>query len=486
MVVYIVSTGLSLYGLMFPLSTYTNLASVPPENFVVPLWAKGESMHLRVYLSTREVFNGSFLQSEFAGYQVDEETGESVASDTADVALLWDEALDSPAFSKSFLLTSLDCKNESCENDKSYQAATEWLDQADRAALLEIEEGAVLSNLKAGQGIESTSILLTLYQSASKQIRSLFTNDDAVEKKEPAPLSERTAVNLPPRLASALSSNSTLFVHVLVVRGDTLVDQEWPPTTADSAAQALQTARRQHGLLLDNVELVKFDAPHHIIKPGRILAYDLLYIWNKLIMGRVEERPPWDMEYTKPKEYGDYKEIMSMKERGEGYPYWKPEVAIKYVNDEEEYPIDLVERSGLPLVQMRKSTKHPTGVTYTPAIHVDEIGLTSEKYIPVNGTTTSLPLRISFDRSDMEHHTRATTATAGGISPARWRLLSHLSQAIESQQQLGFDKSDIDDVRRLIADTNVMLLSITMLASALHLLFEYVLRIQSFIHCILI
>lgn len=38
---------------------------------------------------------------------------------------------------------------------------------------------------------------------------------------------------------------------------------------------------------------------------------------------------------------------------------------------------------------------------------------------------------------------------------------------------MGFEKSDIDDVRRLISDTNVILLGITVLASVLHLLFEF-------------
>jgi Cleft lip and palate transmembrane protein 1 (CLPTM1) len=99
--------------------------------------------------------------------------------------------------------------------------------------------------------------------------------------------------------------------------------------------------------------------------------------------------------------------------------------------------------------------------------------LWNRQHIPVNETVTSLPLRISFDRNDLEDHRRRTTATAGGMSPARWRLLSHLSQAIESQKQIGFEQSDIDDVKRLIADTNITLLTITMLASALHLLFEF-------------
>ena len=127
------------------------------------------------------------------------------------------------------------------------------------------------------------------------------------------------------------------------------------------------------------------------------------------------------------------------------------------------------------MVQNNKNNnqKHPTGHAFLPALHVDEMGMTSDKYIPVNNTVTSLPLRISFDRNDMEHKRIATTATAGGISPARWRLLSHLSKALETQKELGFDDSDIDEIKRLIADTNITLLTITMLASALHLLFEF-------------
>jgi len=39
--------------------------------------------------------------------------------------------------------------------------------------------------------------------------------------------------------------------------------------------------------------------------------------------------------------------------------------------------------------------------------------------------------------------------------------------------EFGFEQSDIDDLRRLIAETNVMLLAITILASVLHLLFEF-------------
>ena len=41
-------------------------------------------------------------------------------------------------------------------------------------------------------------------------------------------------------------------------------------------------------------------------------------------------------------------------------------------------------------------------MAYLPGLHVDEIGLTGEKYIPVNGSVELLQLRISFDSHDGE------------------------------------------------------------------------------------
>ena len=470
--------ALNLYKLMYPLAMI-DLAAVPPDNFIKPMWKKGENMHLRVYVSTREGFNGHFIRSEFESYQ-----GKNV--DRADVVLLWDQPIDSPAFSKSFLLTSLDCSEgedrdtTECNNDPSYQAASAWLDHAEHSAM-ERGEGGVLSVVSAaGHGVESTSILLTFSQSMYTRIRSLFAalslvpKDNGTKDDVAASLLERTTIQVSPAspIAQALRSNSTLYAHVLLLRANSLQDREWPPASRESAESVIQYAYKTSSLLLGSVNLVKYDTPHHIKRPGRILYKDIAYLFRRFLMGSAE-RAPWDMAYSKPKEYSEYEEMRRMKKRGEGYPYWKPEVAIKYVNDEEAYPVHLAGLSGLSLVQTTKSMEHPTGMSFIPAIHVDEIGLTSEKYIPINATVTTLPLRISFDRSDLEHKSSGSTATAGGISPARWRLLSHLSEAIESQKQLGFEQSDIDDVRRLVADTNVTLLAITMLASALHLLFEF-------------
>ena len=47
-----------------------------------------------------------------------------------------------------------------------------------------------------------------------------------------------------------------------------------------------------------------------------------------------------------------------------------------------------------------------------------------------------------------------------------------MEQSLESNKEMGFSDKDLDDVRRLISDTSIYLLGITLLASVLHILFE--------------
>ena len=477
---------------MYPLAFLDLSTMEEASNLVKPLWEAESKLHMRVYLSSKLKVDHTFLESEFEDQQ-----NENVES-SRDTVLLWKQDISSPSLSKSFLLTSLGCsKNDddsSCgEGDASYKNAQLWLDEAEQ--LSDAQNGGILSTISAaGNGIESTSIILTCYQSLSNQFwhglawMGIVAQDPTnTNTNEPAlaaaaakqkTLLERSTIHLPSSspMWSRLMKNSTIHVHVLVTREGAHMDH---PQTVDEAAAALHEAAGTHSLLLGQVGLVKFDEANHLSQPGRILYHDLVYLFQKYIYvlqskSMTQTHPPWDMEYAKPLYFASYQTAQEMKARGAGYPYWKPEVAVKYLIDQDQYPYDMATVSGMPLVRVKKSATHPTGVAHTPALHVDEIGLTSEKYIPVNDTLSTLPLRITFDRSDMEDKSRTqTTATAGGISPARWRLLTHLSASIESQKQLGFEQSDIDDLRRLIADTNITLLAITMLASALHLLFEF-------------
>lgn len=132
--------------------------------------------------------------------------------------------------------------------------------------------------------------------------------------------------------------------------------------------------------------------------------------------------------------------------------YWKPEVVIRLIQDDSVYPYEYVHH-----LIAKNTFKVGKEIFYKPNIHVDEIGLTSDKYIPLNSTVMSLPLKLTY----------------GSMSLQRWLLMKELEESIASQSSLGFSDKDIDDVRRLVSETSIYMLGITLLASLLHLLFEF-------------
>lgn len=137
---------------------------------------------------------------------------------------------------------------------------------------------------------------------------------------------------------------------------------------------------------------------------------------------------------------------------------WKPEVAVRLVTDFTRYPMNLPQQiaNKLEILELER-TNNERNFGYKPPLHVDEIGLTSDKYVSVNSTVDFLPLKISFSPMSLQ----------------RWLLMQVLEQSLGTQQGCGLDVSDIDDMRRLITDTNIYLLAITIFASTLHLLFEF-------------
>jgi hypothetical protein len=335
MVLYIGMASFNIYRLMFPLST-VDITSFPSSSYVKPLWSKASEIHLKLYLSSREQFTASFFRD--AEFGEEDDSNATLTTDT--VALLMSEKLDSPAFSKSFILTTCQDDDKECEQDKSYAAAVSLLDDAEHVAAESKEGGLFSAMAAAGNGIESTSFLLTIYNSMARQLQRLLVFSsirpeiqDETATAATAHKETRKRVYLPrtSQIWSSLSSNATLYVHALLVRTDQ--GFPWPPTTRKQADQNLRRAMNSHSLLLGEVNMVKYDRPHHIGKPGRVLFHDLVYLFQKYIFRNSTVSPPWNMASSKPQDFENYETMMEMKRTGSGYPYWKPEVAIKLVNE---------------------------------------------------------------------------------------------------------------------------------------------------------
>ena len=77
------------------------------------------------------------------------------------------------------------------------------------------------------------------------------------------------------------------------------------------------------------------------------------------------EAKPWDASYANPKGFELYQSSLKMKENGVAYPYWKPEVSVKLVSDDEFYPIDYFGHSGMDLIQIKKQQGFESGYACT-------------------------------------------------------------------------------------------------------------------------
>lgn len=514
------------------------LKNVSKDKMVFPFWSweggagrkssninsNGE-LGLRVYLSSEEDFSLDFFSSndEFGGSVESDPSKKSIQGGNS--FLLWseDNALEATKSfpSRSFVLVASDdppssssnicddnaqtCSNDQQEAQKSLAYAHKWLeDSIQHEKQLQNDGGGLMAAMNsAGGGIESTSVLLTFYTSMQRNLLNMFNtftgsilggSGETSKETKQSPQKEqdggeepKSTIHISPQnpLWKSLMSNGTAYVHVLLVRQTPSSNQPHLISSSPdprSAAMRLQELHSQHNLLFGRVGMMKQELPLHVPSPKRLLYRDVLFVLQKHVMCPLQNGPtcstllpPWNVAHHQPQAHQEYQLARKHKKEGVKYPYWKPEVMIHLIQDEESYPLDYSNRVGFDIVQVGREkqqqhdSQHPSGYAFLPAVHVDEMGLTSDKYVPLNETVSALPLRIGF-------HSMISTDdgddTQQGLTPARYRLLNHLSNALESQKEMGFEQSDIDDLRRMIAETNVMLLGITILASILHLLFE--------------
>jgi flagellar basal body-associated protein FliL len=513
----------NLVNLMYPLRNIPQdvLQSYGKDRMVFPFWNWDEKssvgraeLGLRVYLSTQEHFSVNFFQSndEFEektqdgdGSKIDQPDEGFKRVDRGNSFLLWSEDNTFEAtksfHSRSFVIVASDdaCEAGTCSSKQqnSIEFAHQWIKNSiQHEKQLQSDGGGLISAMNsAGGGIESTSVLLALYTSVQRNMKHMLEyfisgsdassseKTDREEEEEP-----KSTIYISPQnpIWKSLMSNGTAYVHVLLVRQKASTQSSKQhlissSPNAHAASQRLQQLHSHHNVLFGRVDMTKRELPLHVPSPKRLLYKDILFCVQKYGMCPLSRGrdcnsmvPPWNVAHHQPKEFEEYSLARQHKQQGVKYPYWKPEVHIHLIQEEEGYPLDFANHLGFEIVQVGRPglVQHPSGYSYLPAVHVDEIGLTSDKYIPLNKTVSALPLRVGF-HSGMDIAEDGNVQHQQGLTPARYRLLNHLSSSLESQAELGFEQSDIDDLRRLIAETNVMLLAITILASVLHLLFEF-------------
>mmetsp|Transcript_21508 Transcript_21508/g.28233 ORF Transcript_21508/g.28233 Transcript_21508/m.28233 type:complete len:633 (-) Transcript_21508:263-2161(-) len=255
---------------------------------------------------------------------------------------------------------------------------------------------------------------------------SFESESQEAESCERPPEGEVTPQALSTKLWNRAVGNRTLFLHVIVTQ------EGYSPDPKDEHYDPDKT-------MYGTVPLVKL-GPHPQKRETRYLMND---VWRKL---------GWDWLI---KDGSNGKKQAKPVPKGTPVPLWKPEIAIKLVNDFTRYPQNQLPQS---ILQSLTIVQHKGGFKYKPPMHVDEMGLTSDRYIVLNETVEHLPLEISI----------------APMSVQRWLLMQNLEFGLRQQVEVfGFSETDVDDVRNLVSNTNIYLLGITIFASTLHLLFEF-------------
>jgi len=213
------------------------------------------------------------------------------------------------------------------------------------------------------------------------------------------------------KLSKAVQHNATLYAHVFVTR------EGFGYNPSADGYDSTATIHSVH-------EMVKY------MKRPKVNAF------KNLISGETEIAP--QPETTTPEN-----DIIS---------FWNPNITINLVHDFTAYP-----QGGLPPHVSKVLEVHKDRNQYYPVIFFNEFWLLKEHLIPINETTPELPLHMSFNV----------------LSFLKWTMYEQMSQSLEMQLSLGSQDSEIDDIKRMLLETNPYLLGVTMVVSLLHMVFDF-------------
>lgn len=132
--------------------------------------------------------------------------------------------------------------------------------------------------------------------------------------------------------------------------------------------------------------------------------------------------------------------------------WWRPSLVVRLMLDHTTYQVN-----GIPRDFAQGYTMIPGRHEYAPTVYFDNFWSLSSKHIQLNDTLSSLPLEISFSF----------------VSLLKWKFQSQMEESWKRQQAIGTQKEgDAEEMKRMMLETNPVLLGVTFMVTLLHMIFD--------------
>ena len=132
---------------------------------------------------------------------------------------------------------------------------------------------------------------------------------------------------------------------------------------------------------------------------------------------------------------------------------WKSEIYIDAVDESTPFPSHQI-----PMPIYMHMRFHPRTGRYYPIMYLNEFWLTSATKFPVNATLDEVPLVLHF-------------RCEGRM---KWLMVVQWELSMAQQRQMGTSKdSEQDELKRILLETNPVLLGVTTAVSLLHTIFDF-------------
>lgn len=134
--------------------------------------------------------------------------------------------------------------------------------------------------------------------------------------------------------------------------------------------------------------------------------------------------------------------------------YWAPNLTVSVVSDTPDVDLAQVQPVTLEYFNFRNTSD---GIGYAPTIFTNDFWLLKEHLIELNSTVTKVPLRVNYK----------------AISAMKFNIFASITASFEQSAQQQGSGAEIDELKRMLTETNPILLITTAIVTVLHMLFEF-------------